>query len=431
MTSWCKTTSASDLQIGLYLRSLLEEYTMTSGEVKYENMESVRSPCRLQTPSDISQADASHRQTETSERTHPCSECGKSFNSQSNLQLHLRIHTGEKPYRCTECGKSFNQQSNLKAHQRIHTGEKPYYCSECGTSFTLLSNFQTHQRIHTGEKPYQCSECGKSFNQKISLQTHQRIHTGEKPFRCSECGQSFNQQGNLQLHQRIHTGEKPYYCSECGKSFRHSSTLKRHKNAAGPLGFQNFRIRPLNQGTSTHLGTPKRRLSTPFQVVIGLYLSRHYRPTCRSCCDDDDDDDDDDSNYVALLSSGVRLTNRSAGAVHAGKQGETSRAVWSKELSRLTFFTRDPQRGSEEVVCYRHFPPDHQEQGAHTGVACWLGPEVQVVPKSIATGPDIVQEFGKPSGVECAGLKLSWTLLRMWELTFLFSSLFWEFSVPP
>ncbi|XP_016387754.1 zinc finger protein 696-like [Sinocyclocheilus rhinocerous] len=131
-----------------------------------------------------------------------CAECGRAFNSHSNLRIHLNVHTGARPYSCTDCGKSFSQSGALKIHRRIHTGERPYTCTYCGRGFPHLAGVRAHQRIHTGEKPYRCGQCGKCFTQSGALKIHTRIHTGERPFVCGLCGKSFSNRSGIRFHHR-------------------------------------------------------------------------------------------------------------------------------------------------------------------------------------------------------------------------------------
>ncbi|KAM8826369.1 uncharacterized protein ACB058_019689 isoform 1-T1 [Synchiropus picturatus] len=138
-----------------------------------------------------------------------CSHCGRTFNSHSNLRIHLNVHTGARPYTCSECGKSFSQSGALKIHRRIHTGERPYTCGFCGKGFPHLAGFRAHQRTHTGEKPYSCTHCGKCFTQSGALKIHTRIHTGERPFVCGICDKGFSNRSGISFHYRTVHGLVP------------------------------------------------------------------------------------------------------------------------------------------------------------------------------------------------------------------------------
>lgn len=172
---------------------------------------------------------------------HPCMHCSASFSRPYQLLQHQRSEHAHKPsgFLCTECGRSFNSHSNLRIHLNVHTGARPYSCPDCGKSFSQSGALKIHRRIHTGERPYSCEFCSRTFPHLSAVRTHERIHTGEKPYHCSQCGKCFTQSGSLKIHtHRVHRGERPFVCSICGKCFSYQSGMSFHYRTAHGLVVQ-------------------------------------------------------------------------------------------------------------------------------------------------------------------------------------------------
>lgn len=84
-----------------------------------------------------------------SERPHVCDICGKTFfhyryllnitisltqkyiypNVLSSFQAHIKIHTDTRDYNCSQCAKTFRSQSHLNRHLKTHTKQKDHECS--------------------------------------------------------------------------------------------------------------------------------------------------------------------------------------------------------------------------------------------------------------------------------------------------------------
>ncbi|XP_035248394.1 zinc finger protein 696 [Anguilla anguilla] len=165
---------------------------------------------------------------------HPCMHCPASFPRPSQLLQHQRSQHASKTggFLCPECGRAFNSHSNLRIHLNVHTGARPYSCADCGKSFSQSGALKIHRRIHTGERPYTCDFCGRGFPHLAGVRAHQRTHTGEKPYRCPQCGKCFTQSGALKIHLRIHTGERPFVCGLCGKGFSNRAGIRFHHRTA-------------------------------------------------------------------------------------------------------------------------------------------------------------------------------------------------------
>ena len=104
-----------------------------------------------------------------------CTICGKSFENQCNLKIHVTsIHQKVKNFKCDFCESTFSVKRSLTTHiQNVHVGLRKYKCDFCSKAFTSLYNLKSHvTSIHQKLKGHKCYLCDKSFSQKSNLQTH-------------------------------------------------------------------------------------------------------------------------------------------------------------------------------------------------------------------------------------------------------------------
>ncbi|XP_033830895.2 endothelial zinc finger protein induced by tumor necrosis factor alpha-like [Periophthalmus magnuspinnatus] len=205
-----------------------EQLPFTPVTVKSEDDED-KSSVLHQRPTEENREETNGEECGADQRPYSCSD-QRPYSCSVPLTLLQSLVKKPKPrrHRCSDCGKSFVRNAELQRHMLIHTGQRPFGCSVCGRGFRVVYQLHSHMRTHTGEKSCFCQVCNKGFGTKSLLKEHMRVHTGHKPFRCPVCNRGFTQRGNVRAHIRTHTGEKPFSCPVCQRSFTQKSTLDKH-----------------------------------------------------------------------------------------------------------------------------------------------------------------------------------------------------------
>lgn len=99
------------------------------------------------------------------------------FGSEQNAKLiiyskFLHTHTVSScyPFLCSECGKRYRHQRDLNQHQLGHSAPT-IQCPECPMKFHIKGKFQAHFSIHQ-KVTFKCSECTLTFRARSSLSKH-------------------------------------------------------------------------------------------------------------------------------------------------------------------------------------------------------------------------------------------------------------------
>ena len=136
--------------------------------------------------------------------------CGLSFRRLRTLNDHFKAkHSGlPKTYLCSICGQKFDSNTGYKQHLAKHSGmvyiKRNYACQDCGKTFRSPSDLQIHRVVHTKEKAFACDTCNAQFSQKASLKDHYNVHL--KYYVCRVCNKAFGRQRYLDNHAKSCSG---------------------------------------------------------------------------------------------------------------------------------------------------------------------------------------------------------------------------------
>ncbi|KAG5667975.1 hypothetical protein PVAND_015933 [Polypedilum vanderplanki] len=129
------------------------------------------------------------------------------FSTPSPVQQIVSSSSSENgEFHCVACNKTFAKRCYFTQHnkQTHPVGLKPFKCSKCGKKFQLQEQLDLHVQKHEGNKPFKCSQCTKSFNFKTDLKRHIILHTTVKPHVCQQCGKGFIRNDHLLKHYASH-----------------------------------------------------------------------------------------------------------------------------------------------------------------------------------------------------------------------------------
>ena len=140
--------------------------------------------------------------------TWKCRSCPASFGDRKVRKHHWdSLHKIESNQTCEFCGRTFDTQVQLNRHAQVHDKTNHVTCQLCGKLFTSKGNMKIHSRFCLQNFEFSCPvmNCTEKFIYKNAVQTHLvRVHGHEREFECKQCGTQFIHKKNYKRHLKKH-----------------------------------------------------------------------------------------------------------------------------------------------------------------------------------------------------------------------------------
>ncbi|KAH7969536.1 hypothetical protein HPB52_019312 [Rhipicephalus sanguineus] len=112
-------------------------------------------------------------------------------------------------YSCEPCGRFFKFDGSLRAHRVFFHGiegktTEEKLCPECGKAFQTELSLAMHLRTHTQEVNFKCSVCSKIYRSRCSLKKHiATAHRSSLRVFCAVCNRGFLSHASMLLHVKF------------------------------------------------------------------------------------------------------------------------------------------------------------------------------------------------------------------------------------
>ena len=154
-----------------------------------------------------------------------CSQCGRKFAKQSQLNEHQSQcssddptkDSSKDPFQCDLCNQTFPTEFYLNKHTLIFHRIKKFECKFCHARFKIEKFHRAHEdkcdgNVSIARGMYNCRECRQQFETQIDLRRHQvKLHGQADKYQCSECKKIYRSTGKMQFYEYKDILVKEYF----------------------------------------------------------------------------------------------------------------------------------------------------------------------------------------------------------------------------